>query len=419
MNPGRAARGRGALLATLLAALGSPAAAEGPGAETEGQEAARVREQAAEEDPITQQQEQARVEAETAPPEPAPAQPNEFDLYGSLRVRYRGEAGDSAFSDGGSRIGVQGRYQLLPRKWLFARAEAGFNLLDEFDALVNPGANGPDEGRGDTLFRRLLYLGYESPNLFLVFGKTWSVYYKVSSFTDRFAGTGGQASGTYNAGTDGGYTGTGRAEQALQSRLLVDFLPESWGIAPFSLNIQLQDRRPIPQVDGEHYGHAVGLSAMLATRANFSLGLAYNQAFVPDPDLPALQDVGIDGDARALALGARWFDDDWYLASVASRLYNHEATDEGNYFDAWGWEVYAQYRVRGNWWVTGGWNLLRPDADQDLAGDYRIRFGVLGLRYALKDFDRYVYANLRSEGSRNQDGSGPGNVLTVGVRWNF
>jgi predicted porin len=265
----------------------------------------------------------------------------------------------------------------------------------------------------------LLYVGYESPNLFLVFGKTWSVYYKVSSFTDRFAGTGGQASGTYNARTDGGYTGTGRAEQALQSRLLIDFLPEHWGIAPFSLNIQVQDRRPIPQVDGQRYGNALGLSALLATRANFSLGLAYNHASVPDPDQPALREAGIDGDARALVLGARWFDDNWYLASVASRLDNHEATDEGNYFDAWGWEVYGQYRLSGNWWVTGGWNLLRPDDDQDQAGDYRIRFGVLGLRYALKDFDRYLYANLRSEHSRNQDGSRLGNVLTVGARWNF
>ena len=109
----------------------------------------------------------------------------------------------------------------------------------------------------------------------------------------------------------------------------------------------------------------------------------------------ALREAGIDGDARALVLGARWFDDNWYLASVASRLDNHEATDEGNYFDAWGWEVYGQYRLSGNWWVTGRWNLLRPDDDRDQAGDYRIRFGVLGLRYALKDFDRYLYANLQ------------------------
>ena len=46
-------------------------------------------------------------------------------------------------------------------------------------------------------------------------------------FTDLFQGNGGSASGTYNAGTDGGATGTGRADSVLQSRFLVS-PPRSW-----------------------------------------------------------------------------------------------------------------------------------------------------------------------------------------------
>jgi predicted porin len=300
---------------------------------------------------------------------------------------------------------------------VFARAEAGFKLLEEIGVLAN--ANNPSGGRGDTFFRRLLYVGYESPDFFLIAGKAWSVYYKVTGFTDRFSGTGGSASGTYNAGTDGGYTGTGRAENTLQTRMLIDFLPQRWGIEPFSLNIQLQDGEPIPGLKGHRYGRALGLSALLATREHFSFGVAYNHARVPDSNDPELRSRGIDGDATALALGARWFDDDWYLATVIARLLNHEATDEDNYFDGWGWELYAQYRLRGKWWLTGGWNWLRPDADQPLAGDYRVKYGVLGLRYALKGFDRYLYLNLRGDSSLNQDGSGLGDVVTAGLRWNF
>jgi hypothetical protein len=93
--------------------------------------------------------------------------------------------------------------------------------------------------------------------------------------------------------------------------------------------------------------------------------------------------------------------------------------DAGNYFDGWGWEVYFHRRLWRNWWLAGGWNRLHPDAGQPLAGDYRVRFGVVGLRYALKDFDRVFYANVRVEDSRNQDGSGLDDVLTIGVRWNF
>lgn len=377
------------------------------------------RELEAEEDPLSQQQQEVREQAEEAEETEPPTQPNVLDFYGSLRVRYRSQSGSHGFSDGGTRIGIKGRYQLWPNRWLFARAEVGLNLLDEISALLNPNANGPDRGRGDSFKRRLLNIGYESPDLFLVVGKTWSTYYKITGFTDRFEGTGGQAAGTYNAGTDGGRTGTGRADDALQTRMLIDFLPEHWGIEPFSLNIQLQNGQPIPGAEDEDYGLGIGLSALLATRDHFSFGVAFNHARVPGAHRPALRERGIHGDAQALAVGARWFDDDWYLGTVAARLLNHEATDKGNYFDGWGWEVYAQRRLRGNWWLTGGWNWLEPDSGQPQAGDYRLKYGIVGIRYALKGFDRVLFANLRAERSRDEDGSHLGNVLTIGLRWNF
>jgi hypothetical protein len=104
---------------------------------------------------------------------------------------------------------------------------------------------------------------------------------------------------------------------------------------------------------------------------------------------------------------------------VLARLNNHEATDQGNYFEGWGWELYAQYRLRGRWWLIGGGNWLQPDGGQALAGDYRIKYGVLGLRYALQDFERFLYVNLRGDRSLDQDGSGVDDVLTVGLRWGF
>jgi outer membrane protein N len=405
----------------FLASEPTPAADPGAGPTAKSDESAqeaRTRERTADEDPLTSQQGKAVEEAKTEPPDERNVEPNQFDFYGSVRVRHRsGTSG--GLSDGGSRAGVQGRYQVFQRDWLFARAEIGFNLLDEFDGLFNPNANDPDGGRGSTVFRRLLYVGYESPKLFMVAGKTWSTYYKVTSFTDRFFGTGGQASGTYNAGTDGGRTGTGRAERVLQTRLLIDFLPDQFGITPFSLNVQWQDGQPIPGADGYHYGHSIGLSALLATRNNFSFGVAYNYARVPDSDQPKLRSRGIDGNAQALAFGTRWFDENWYLGSVVSRLVNHETTDERIYFDGWGWEVYAQYRLRGDLWLNGGWNWLRPDSDQWRAGNYRVKYGVVGLRYALDGFDKALYFNYRGEHSRRQDGSNADDATTIGVRWSF
>lgn len=222
------------------------------------EDAARAREEEAEEDPLTKRQQSIRLEAETTPAETPAKEPNALAVYGSLRVRYRATSDRQGIEDGSSRVGIQGRYQFLPQRWLSLRGEAGFKLLDEVSALAN--GNSPSGGRGDSFFPRLHYLSYESPNLFLVLGKTWSVYYKVTSFTDRFAGTGGQAAGTYNAGTDGGRTGTGRAEDALQTRVQLDLLPRLLGFEPLSLNVQLQNGQAIPDAWGAHYGLALGVS---------------------------------------------------------------------------------------------------------------------------------------------------------------
>ncbi len=44
---------------------------------------------------------------------------------------------------------------------------------------------------------------------------------------------------------------------------------------------------------------------------------------------------------------------------------------------------------------------------------------MLGLRYTLRDFERYLYVNLKLEASRKQNGEARDNVLTLGIRLNF
>jgi predicted porin len=101
---------------------------------------------------------------------------------------------------------------LTPKLKVFGRAEVGYNLLSNLSSISNSKDSAPEGKAGDNFFERLLYVGFEAPGYFLTAGKNWSIYYKVAGFTDRFSGTGGDAPGTYNAGTDGGATGTGRAQ---------------------------------------------------------------------------------------------------------------------------------------------------------------------------------------------------------------
>jgi outer membrane protein N len=339
--------------------------------------------------------------------------------YGNLRLRLRSTDSDNLkLSDDGSRFGADGHYQLSPKLKIFGRAEVGFNLLSNLASITNSKDSAPEGKAGDNVFERLLYVGFEAPGYFLTLGKNWSTYYKVAGFTDRFSGTGGDASGTYNAGTDGGATGTGRAQGALQTRLHFGRLTEQIGIKPLNLNLQVQHGEPIPLVDGEHYGTALGLSTVYQFKSDLALGIAYNLAQINNLDDPAIQNAGLDGDAQAILLGGRQAGEKWYLGTVVARLLNQETTDEGMYFDGWGWEVYGQYQLRKKIWLTGGWNYLRPDSDQS-SGDYMIKYGVSGLHYSLNESQDKVYANVQFNDGRLADGQALDNVFTIGIQWGF
>lgn len=342
---------------------------------------------------------------------------NNLRVYGSGRLRYRDTGIGGVWGDGGSRVGFKSNWQMLPKRWLIGGLEIGFSLLDSIDQLLDPGS--ASSKNRDDVFERLAYIGFEGPNVFALAGKNWSTYYKVASFTDRFVSTGASAGGVFNAQTDGGATGTGRANRVLQTRLYVDFFPEHWHIKPFNINLQVQHGEPVPAVDNANYGTALGASLILEMESNISLGIAYNYADIRDPTAPEFKNTGIDGDARALLIGTRWYGENWYLGTIMSRLDNHETTEKLIYFDGTGAEIYGQYRIRGPWWLIGGYNKLSPDSDQSQAGEYNINYSVFGLRYSIDDFRRMFYINVRINNGSNTDGQNIGNIYTIGVRWDL
>ncbi len=374
-------------------------------------EETRARERDAGEDPLAQ-----NLSEKTDLPERQLFRPNKLELYGSVRVRYLATDFLNEVNDGGSRFGLNGELQFHPKFWLLGRVEAGLNLLGTLDEVFD---NTEKLGDGDNIKRRLIYTAVETPSTIILYGKNWSTYYQVAGITDRFQSFGADASGTFNAQTDGGATGTGRADNVLQSRIAIDFLPEKLKIKPFNLHLQAQPGQSIPDTDGVKYKYSFGLSGTLETEGEFNLGIAYNQAVVDNDDLPALRLKGITGDARALVMGTRVFGDKIYIATTVAFLENHETTDEGIYFDGWGWEVFSSYELFKNWWAIGGLNTLEPYKDQLRAKEYRIRYGVLGLRYSFDAFRQMLYTEIRLDNSLSAAGERLGNVYTVGVRWDL
>ncbi len=345
--------------------------------------------------------------------------PFKGDVYGSVRLHFRSTDEGTILGDSGSRLGAEAEWRTRSDSWFYARVEAGFNLLDEVDQLLNPGGGAGEGKQGDSLFARLYNVGIETPVVVASYGKSWSTYYRIGNFTDRFDSTGSSAIGMFNANTDGGATGTGRADSVLQTRAFIDFLPERWGVKPFNLNIQLQSDQPVPRVQGVNYENAIGVSAVLESREDYTFGVAYNRARIGDLDDAAVKAAGIVGDAQAYLIGARWFNEQWYLGFTLARLKNQDTTDQGTYFLGWGSELYTRYKLIKGYWLVAGYNWLEPDSDQIQVGDYKIQYGVVGLRYSIDDFNRLVFAEWRLDGSVSEDGTQLGNIFTLGVRWDF
>lgn len=350
---------------------------------------------------------------------PVIEEPLSGKIYGSIRLRYRETDAGSIIGDAGSRVGLEGDWRVAQDSWVYGRLEAGFNVLDELDQFFSPGGSSGESEQGESLFPRLYNVGVETPVIVASFGKSWSSYYKISNFTDRFDSAGSSAVGTFNANTDGGATGTGRADSVLQSLVYIDFMPQKWKVNPFNLNIQIQSGQPIPGIEGVNYQYSFGLSAVLDSTENYTLGVAYNRARVDDLDDAAVQAAGIAGDAEAILIGARWFDEQRYIGFTAARLLNHETTDLGTYFIGWGSELYARYRLVKDYWLVGGYNWLSPDKDEVQAGEYELLYGIVGLRYSIDEFNRLAYAELRLDNTISENGESLGNIFTIGLRWDF
>jgi hypothetical protein len=183
---------------------------------------------------------------------------------------------------------------------IFAGTEWAVNLMrggQQFNASGNTSGGFPeliDSQADQVLSNRLGYVGVDfGPFGRVTVGKQWGVHTDVSLYTtERSNVFGSEASATYTAGTDGGPTGTGRADQAITYRAkLVNIL---------QLGAQVQFRTAANGrlVDG------FGASAQIEVVPGGRIGAAYTKANYAD-DVKALT-PGLDGEGEFGVIGARF-----------------------------------------------------------------------------------------------------------------
>ncbi|MFD1315757.1 porin [Namhaeicola litoreus] len=347
--------------------------------------------------------------------------------YGSFRGHFAFYNKEVEFQENASRIGFQMRVNKNGYAF-FTGIELGMNLFksnSQFNADGNS-AGGfiiAERDQVNQVFSsRLGYLGVDFGKWgTLSFGKQWSVYYDVTSYTDNFNVFGGQGSATYTAGTDGGGLGTGRADQSVIYRNI---------IGNFAFGIQAQARTTLNNewVDG------IGLSAQYEILKGLKVGAAFNKSFFNDRLIEQSNVLGLDDNPTFYSGGISYRSKNLDLGIVFSNQSNGDLTegfiivpDAGEVFptvvfDAKGFEIFSKYRWE-EFAFLAGYNYYDPDTE-DIRGPYdkkviSDKFGVknfiLGMEY--KPFHiAYFYAEVRLAEGYNSLGIKNDDVVTMGLR---
>jgi predicted porin len=347
--------------------------------------------------------------------------------YGSFRGHFAFYDQEVEFQENASRIGL---YMRVTKREItfFTGIELGMNLFKSNSQFNTDGntAGGfiiAETDQVNQVFSsRLGYLGVDFGKWgILSFGKQWSVYYDITSYTDLFNVFGGQATATYTARTDGGALGTGRADQSVIYRNV-------FGHLAIGLQAQARTARNNEWLDG------FGVSAQYELLEGLKIGAAYNKSFISDLLINENGILGLTDNPTYYTGGISYRSKNLDLAVVLAKQTNGDLTegliivpDAGEVFptvvfDAKGIEFYGKYRWK-EFAFLGGYNYYDPDT-KDITGPYDRK--LISDKFALKNFMvgaeykpfhiAYFYAEARFAEGYNSFGIKNEDVFTLGLR---
>jgi predicted porin len=230
-----------------------------------------------------------------------------FNPYASLRNIVSISNDGAEVQDDASRIGIN--LNTFGAVKVFGTAEWGVNLV-ESETTFNAGAT-TSQGFGvitqatqPVFGARLGFIGVDFGSFGrLSFGKQNSTHYDVTDYTtDRFNVFGGQSTATYVAGTDGGQSGTGRADQTILYHL------KFAKIFDFGAQGQLRTAATSQAFNG------FGFSLQATVLPGLEIGGAYNKTYFNSQFTKAVFNgggtdywtLGAKGVWRNLEWGAVW-----------------------------------------------------------------------------------------------------------------
>lgn len=338
----------------------------------------------------------------------------DFHPYGSFRAHMAYYDDELELQENVSRIGFQ--IGVTNKKGLrfFVGAELAMNLFKgpvqfNTDGNTNSGFLAIQNSQNRQVFStRLGYVGIDFKKYGTIqMGKQWSVYYDITQFTDKFNVFGGQGSATYVGNSDGGGSGTGRANQSVTYRL-------HWHNWFLGLQGQFDSTSNNYLVDG------YGISLQYELLDGLKIGSAINKKHLSRSIRE--NTLGLDGNPLYWSLGASFENSHWDLGFVYAYQENGDYADTVieneliiGIYDAIGLELFTKFK-QPRYSLIAGFNTYQPKiSNVKFQSDLKHNYIILGGEYKPFRFG-FVYLEYRISNATDEFGVSDFNVLTAGLR---
>lgn len=354
----------------------------------------------------------------------------DFNLNGNVSVYYLQSDQFNELNDGFSRFYFDTSHKLTNDFKAVAKLEWGVQVSNTDSLIIvnNNGltSTGPTE---DIIWLRQGYVGISNEKFgTLTLGKQWSVTYDITGVTDVFDVFGAEASGVYNLGTDGGYSGSGRTEQAIKYTHAVDDFT-------FGLQYQATEEQLTYSGNSEtppnhpdlilNFTNGYAFSAIYQAPYKIGLGVGYSQANISlardgiSLNAENINDSVVSAHITYSQLRAPGL----HVAVVFTDMENHETNDAGDVMkSASGIEVHASYRFDNDIAPIFGYNSLKDNSSATLlkSGKFHKEYFIVGAKYHWIE-DAHLYAEIKIDASTasTDDISTPEDAIGIGMAYMF
>lgn len=341
-----------------------------------------------------------------------------FQPYGSIRTIISTPANGSAVvQDDATRVGIN--FATFGPIRVISTTEWGVNLVQS-ETSLNAGsttASGFGEVQQATqpvFGARLGFVGVDLGKYGrLSYGKQLSTHYDITSYTtDRFNVFGGVSTATYVAGTDGGQSGTGRADQTILYHL------------KFAKIFDFGTQGQLRTADTPQAFNGFGFSLQAKVLSKLTIGGAYNKTYFDHFLTTTVLHGGTDyyafggkGDWRNLEWGAVYVrENKGDLVFIPDPAGGPDTIAVG--FSANGVELYSRLKFGKFSAVIGFEDYIPVDLSPLIDPDFKTRYAVLGAEWHISP-SGYAFIESRLGDTTDALGKGGYNAATLGFRYDF